>query len=40
MEERFRHVRDNQMECHRLALEAVCVIVQYEIEGNYPLFDA
>jgi hypothetical protein len=39
MEERFRHVRDNQMECHRLALKVACVLVQYEIEGNHPLFD-
>jgi hypothetical protein len=37
--ELFRHTGDNRMEAHRLTMTDVCIIVQYEIEGNHPFFD-
>lgn len=37
--ERFRHVGERRVECHKLAFTAACILVQYEIEGGHPLFD-
>ena len=35
LEQRFRH----GMEKHKICFEAVCVIVQYQMENGAPLFD-
>ena len=35
LDDRFRH----GMEKHKICFEAVCVIVQYQLENGSPLFD-
>ena len=38
---RFRHGKStqNKMELHKMCVEAVCVIVQYDMENGSPIFD-
>ena len=38
---KFRHGRGTKdtMEFHKMCVEAVCVIVQYDMECGHPLFD-
>ena len=39
--QRFRHGKStsHKMELHKMAVEAVCVIIQYDYENGHPPFD-
>ena len=41
LEDRFRHGTStkNKMDLHKMCVEAVCVIVQYDIENGNPIFE-
>ena len=38
---RFRHgsSTESKMETHKMCVEAICVIVQYDLENGHPLFE-
>jgi hypothetical protein len=43
LDERFRHGKDQHktvIEKHKAVFEAICVVVQYEMENGHPMFDA
>ena len=38
LSERFRHGTKNDMELHKKCFEACCILCQFEIESESPLF--
>ena len=39
VEERFRHGNKDDHNFHKACFEVCCILVQYEIEGDAPLFN-